>query len=76
MCGIVGYTDEFDRGGEALLRRMMSLVAHRGPDDEGLYRDSRVSLGMRRLSIIDPPGGHQPKITADKRFVLVFNGEI
>lgn len=76
MCGIAGYTDDFDRGGEALLRRMMSLLAHRGPDDEGVYRDSRVSLGMRRLSIIDPPGGHQPKITADERFVLVFNGEI
>jgi len=76
MCGIVGYTEGFGRADEAMLRRLTALIAHRGPDDEGFYRDRRVSLGMRRLSIIDPAGGHQPMITPDGRFVLIYNGEI
>lgn len=76
MCGIVGYTDGFGGCRETLLRRLMSLLAHRGPDDEGIFLDDRICMGMRRLSIIDPPGGHQPKTTPDNRFVLIYNGEI
>ena len=77
MCGIVGYTAGFDRErGEDQLGRLMKLIAHRGPDDEGRFRDNRIRLGFRRLSIIDPAGGHQPMITPDGRYVLIFNGEI
>src|SRR3989442_14736586 len=73
MCGIAGYTGPRVPG---LLERMTSALVHRGPDDEGFYEDERVHLGMRRLSIIDLEHGDQPKISADGRFVLIFNGEI
>ena len=59
-----------------LVRRMTASLYHRGPDDHGLYHDGDVSLGHRRLSIIDLAGGHQPMTNADGSFVIVFNGEI
>jgi asparagine synthase (glutamine-hydrolysing) len=55
---------------------MCDVIAHRGPDDEGFYQDERVSLGMRRLSIIDLAGGHQPVTNEDGTVFIVFNGEI
>src|SRR5437899_6119208 len=73
MCGIAGYTGPRIPG---LVERMTRALIHRGPDDEGFYEDDRVHLGMRRLSIIDLAHGEQPKISADGRFVLIFNGEI
>jgi asparagine synthase (glutamine-hydrolysing) len=55
---------------------MMGQMHHRGPDDEGLFADDSVALGMRRLSIIDLGGGHQPLFNEDGTVAVVFNGEI
>jgi len=55
---------------------MCTAIHHRGPDDEGLFVDGRVGLGMRRLSIIDLTGGRQPIFNEDGSKVIVFNGEI
>jgi len=73
MCGIVGYTGHAvdDR-----IEAMGRLIAHRGPDDEGFFTDDAVSLGHKRLSIIDLKNGHQPQISQDGRYVIIFNGEI
>lgn len=61
-----------------LVRRMTPTMHHRGPDDEGYLESeqSRLALGMRRLSIIDVEGGHQPVFTEDGRIGVVLNGEI
>jgi asparagine synthase (glutamine-hydrolysing) len=55
---------------------MCRTIVHRGPDDEGICVDGRVGLGMRRLSIIDVAGGHQPIYNEDSSVAIVFNGEI
>ena len=78
MCGICGI---FNLNGEPVspvnLRKMTDAVAYRGPDGEGFYIDSFVGLGHRRLAIIDlSPAGHQPMLTKDGSFSLVYNGEI
>ena len=75
MCGIAGFAGGGDTG---VLRKMTDAIAHRGPDDEGLWQDekARVCLGFRRLAIIDLAGGHQPMFTADGKLGIVFNGEI
>ncbi len=61
---------------EAVLRRMCAAIVHRGPDDEGLYRDGTFGMGMRRLSINDLGGGHQPISNEDGSVQVVCNGEI
>ena len=81
MCGIAGFVErepDASRRQEraVVLDRMCRLIAHRGPDDQGTMVDSRVALGMRRLSIIDLAGGHQPMATRDGDVTVVFNGEI
>jgi asparagine synthase (glutamine-hydrolysing) len=80
MCGIAGFVDRdasSDReDSERLLRRMCGVIRHRGPDDEGGYVEGGVALGMRRLSIIDLSGGHQPIRNEDGSVWVVFNGEI
>ncbi|HJY40131.1 MAG TPA: asparagine synthase B, partial [Steroidobacteraceae bacterium] len=77
MCGIYGiYQLDADAAPRELLARMGAATLHRGPDDEGVYADGRCALGMRRLSIIDLEGGHQPLSSADERIWLVCNGEI
>jgi asparagine synthase (glutamine-hydrolysing) len=58
------------------LRAMCGSILHRGPDDEGIYVDFPVGLGMRRLSIIDVSGGHQPIQNENGKVTVVFNGEI
>ena len=63
-------------GDEALVRAMCGRMVHRGPDDEGYYADDHVALGMRRLSIIDLAGGHQPIGTVDGKCWIILNGEI
>jgi asparagine synthase (glutamine-hydrolysing) len=78
MCGIAGI---FLREPAATvevrqIRSMCDQITHRGPDDEGVFASGSVGLGMRRLSIIDLAGGHQPMHTDDGRLTLVFNGEI
>lgn len=78
MCGIAGLVqaDGLPAPDTALGMRMNAAIMHRGPDDGGLHSDERALLGMRRLSIIDVAGGHQPMYGADGRVCLVFNGEI
>ncbi len=75
MCGIAGATNDPD--GRAV-RAMASTLRHRGPDDEGLHcdRSSGVSIGARRLAILDLPGGHQPLSNEDGSVWVAFNGEI
>lgn len=59
------------------VERMADSLFHRGPDDSGIYLDASVGMGFRRLSILDlSEAGHQPMVTADQQYVLVFNGEI
>ena len=78
MCGIAGI---FNLDGEPsspnILKKMTDAIAHRGPDGEGHYTDGYIGIGHRRLSIIDlSPAGHQPMISANKRIVLSYNGEV
>ena len=64
MCGIVGFNWE----DKELAKSMASIMSHRGPDDSGAYADSIVSLGHRRLSILDLSAkGHQPMSNEDRR---------
>lgn len=78
MCGFVGYVNDVaeTKKNEAIIREMAARIAHRGPDSEDYYVDGDVSLGFRRLSIIDLSGGSQPILNEDGSKVLVFNGEI
>ena len=72
ICGTTGKPVD-----AAALERMTQSLVHRGPDDSGHYIDGSVGLGFRRLSILDlSPAGHQPMISDDGRFIIVFNGEI
>jgi len=75
ICGIINFNQK--EVPESRIRSMMLKMKHRGPDDEGVFIDQNVGLGFVRLSIIDlSPSGHQPMISADKRYIIVFNGEI
>ena len=77
MCGIAGIADAGHHAVDsALIHRMCQSIVHRGPDDEGLFVKGGVGLGMRRLSIIDLAGGHQPIFNEDRSIWIVFNGEI
>lgn len=73
MCGIAGVTGPPD---ERVITAMTRTMIHRGPDDEGFYIDEEIALGVRRLSIIDVAGGHQPITNEDGGLVVVMNGEI
>ncbi len=78
MCGIAGVM-KFGRDARVesgVVRQMCDVMAHRGPDDDGVYTDGPVGLGMRRLSIIDVAGGHQPISNETGTVWIVFNGEI
>jgi asparagine synthase (glutamine-hydrolysing) len=78
MCGIAGIvaSEAGRRIDEATIHRMCDMIVHRGPDDEGLFVKDGAGLGMRRLSIIDIAGGHQPVFNEDQSAWIVFNGEI
>jgi asparagine synthase (glutamine-hydrolysing) len=78
MCGIVGIvgTEHSYLADAADIHRMCQRIVHRGPDDEGIYAQGRIGLGMRRLSIIDLSKGHQPIHNEDRTLWVVFNGEI
>ncbi len=78
MCGIAGFVDRAEPDAGAQLRRMLGLIAHRGPDGEGSHIEPAIGLamGMRRLSIIDIEGGTQPIWNEDANVGVVFNGEI
>jgi asparagine synthase (glutamine-hydrolysing) len=78
MCGIAGIasSDRHDRIELRTIQQMCNAIVHRGPDDEGILVKDGVGLGMRRLSIIDLSGGHQPVFNEDRSIWLVYNGEI
>jgi len=76
MCGIAGYVSAGAPAGQNIVRQMCAQIRHRGPDDEGVYVDGQCAIGMRRLSIIDLAGGHQPISNEDGSVWVVFNGEI
>jgi asparagine synthase (glutamine-hydrolysing) len=78
MCGIVGFAGLPGPEGEqqATLRTMCAAIVHRGPNEEGRFHSADVSLGMRRLSVMDPAMGQQPMANEDGTIQLVFNGEI
>ena len=79
MCGICGFAapaSSLNQDAIAILHRMNGTMLHRGPDEEGVYLDSKVGLGSRRLSIIDLAGGQQPIPNEDKTLWIVLNGEI
>jgi asparagine synthase (glutamine-hydrolysing) len=74
ICGVVGI--ESSELAEEIVRRMMGAMWHRGPDEDGILVAPSVAIGMRRLSIIDLPGGRQPVFNEAGSVALVFNGEI
>ncbi|WP_447986173.1 asparagine synthase (glutamine-hydrolyzing) [Nitrospira sp. Nam74] len=78
MCGIAGYVGAEGTGPpvRATIEAMCQTMVHRGPDDQGIYLDDSVALGMRRLSIIDLSTGHQPISNETNRIWVVLNGEI
>ena len=79
MCGITGFVEgraSVKYEGAVVLDRMCRIIAHRGPDDQGVMFRGGAALGMRRLSIIDLAGGHQPISGEDGSVSVVFNGEI
>src|SRR5215510_13835242 len=83
MCGIAGFAESAavrspftPDASRDLIHRMCEVIRHRGPDDEGVFVEPGVALGMRRLSIIDLATGHQPIHNEDRRVWIVFNGEI
>lgn len=77
MCGFAGYIHtEKEMNHAEIIKDMCDRIAHRGPDDADYYVDDGISLGFRRLSIIDLDGGRQPIYNEDKNLVLLFNGEI
>jgi asparagine synthase (glutamine-hydrolysing) len=78
MCGINGIYGLADQHqARKLVSGMNQTLAHRGPDDEGIFADAHIALGHRRLSIIDlSEAGHQPFASADSRYSIVYNGEL
>jgi asparagine synthase (glutamine-hydrolysing) len=83
MCGITGFLDLSENPDRASFQltvaRMMEPIRHRGPDDSGVWLDSEsgLALGFRRLAILDlSPAGRQPMLSANDRYVIVFNGEV
>jgi len=78
MCGIAGVMRlDGDPVSARVLQRMTDTLEHRGPDGEGIWTGRGIGLGHRRLAIIAPgPEGAQPRSTADKRYVLTYNGEL
>ena len=75
MCGIAGILGA-GPGRSDVVKRMTDSIVHRGPDDSGFFHDDDISLGQRRLSIIDLVSGHQPITNQAGDVVLICNGEI
>jgi asparagine synthase (glutamine-hydrolysing) len=77
MCGIAGFLSLHPHQyADSVLTNMTRAIAHRGPDDNGFYRDAQAALGHRRLSIVDLATGHQPMTSESGDLWVVFNGEI
>ncbi len=77
MCGIAGfiYKEKERKVEKEILKNMLSLIVHRGPDEEGIHLKDNIALGMRRLKIIDLQTGSQPIFNETKDIVIVYNGE-
>lgn len=75
MCGFCGFTDQIDNK-EEIIKEMMDEIQHRGPDSDGIFTQDTITLGFKRLSIIDLADGAQPMANEDGTLMLVFNGEI
>ena len=75
MCGIAGFMGQVENRAD-VIRNITEVITHRGPDSDGFFTDDNISMGFRRLSIIDLGAGHQPIYNEDKSLVLTFNGEI
>ena len=75
MCGFIGFTG-VTRNNKKLIENMMERIVHRGPDDGDAYLGNGITLGFRRLSILDLSCPSQPWHSPDGRYTLVFNGEI
>lgn len=77
MCGIAGYLNLDNEASRAdIVQVMCQSLLHRGPNDQGIFLDGPMGIGMRRLSIIDLAAGHQPMANEDETVWVVFNGEI
>lgn len=78
MCGICGFIGlDGAPAQEREVRNMMHLMRHRGPDDDGMFVADNVALGFVRLSILDlSDAGHQPMVSRNNRYVIVYNGEV
>ncbi|MEE8393284.1 MAG: asparagine synthase (glutamine-hydrolyzing) [Rhodospirillales bacterium] len=75
MCGIAGFTNP-GKDARAVVGAMAAVMAHRGPDGQGAHVDDNIAMGHRRLAVIDPDGGDQPRVDGESGDALVFNGEI
>ncbi|MDD5687993.1 MAG: asparagine synthase (glutamine-hydrolyzing) [Elusimicrobia bacterium] len=78
MCGIFGKTnfEKKEQVGNSEIKLPLDAMSHRGPDDEGIFLDRYVGLGVKRLNIIDIKGGHQPISNETDTIIIVYNGEI
>ncbi|MGE6378175.1 asparagine synthase (glutamine-hydrolyzing) [Peribacillus muralis] len=80
MCGFVGCIQEYPKAINSnmkdAIKKMNTIITHRGPDDEGYFFDDFVNFGFRRLSIIDLENGNQPLSYENERYWIIFNGEI
>ena len=80
MCGIAGrynfYPSSPEIERESEIKKMLSVIRHRGPDESGIYLDENVGLGSVRLSIIDIYSGQQPMCDSSGDYWIVYNGEI
>ena len=72
MCGFIGTVNQKIPNFESFVKKL----SHRGPDEQGIFENKKIQLGFRRLSIIDLKNGSQPLFSKDKRYALIFNGEI
>src|SRR5688572_8610547 len=76
MCGIAGFQSQKVKDRKITIGKMMNVIKHRGPDDEGIFAIDDVTFGHKRLSIIDVAHGKQPMSTHDGRYTVVYNGEV
>ncbi len=77
MCGIAGIYSFSDKlVAEDVIKKMCNVIIHRGPDEEGIFVDKKIALGIKRLAIIDLETGHQPIFNENKSICIVLNGEI
>ena len=76
MCGIAGIVGPDAEMHHRTLDRMLEALRHRGPDEKGTWGSPGALLGVQRLAIVDPIGGHQPVVDIDADVVVIANGEI